>query len=135
MAKKNFEKINTNRGQAGSDVLKKLDQGAGKKGQQGTASEEEREERLREMRTQGRKGCEAVRINMAFSTDNYNFVKIMARANGETMTHFTNRIIATYRQEHPELLEQANAFIDAVNTTVNTSLTDDKSLDKNEKAE
>lgn len=67
------------------------------KGQQTTASPEEAAERMAELRTQGRKGCKAVRINMAFTPDNHGFIKKMARISGMTMTEFTNSIIERYR--------------------------------------
>lgn len=75
-----------------------------------------------DFRTQGRKGCKAPRINMAFSEENYLFIRTMARASGKTMTEFTNLIIASYQREHPELMDQAKAFLDAVNTGALSSL-------------
>ena len=64
------------------------------------------------MRTQGRKGCKAIRINMAFTPDNHEFIKVMARISGQTMTQFTNLVVERYRAEHPELYDQAKAIID-----------------------
>lgn len=72
-----------------------------KNGQQKTASPEEIAERMATLRTQGRKGCRAVRINMAFTPENHEFIKRVARASGQTMTEFTNRIVEIYRREHP----------------------------------
>lgn len=106
MAKKDFSKINTGR------VSASIAQATSKKGQQGKASEQEAMERANELRTQGRKGCKAVRINMAFTPDNHEFVKVMAKISGQTMTEFTNYVIAQYRQEHPEIFEQAKSIID-----------------------
>ena len=89
-----------------------------RRGQQGEVTPQEAAERKSALRTQGRKGCKAVRINMAFTPENHAFVKLMARANGCTMTEFTNRIITNYRKEHPELTRQADAFLNNVNATL-----------------
>lgn len=105
-AKKNFEKINT------SKVYGNIEQATSEKGQQGTASPQEAAERAAELRTQGRKGCKAIRINMAFTPDNHEFIKVMAKISGKTMTEFTNLVVERYRNEHPEIYEQAKAIID-----------------------
>ena len=80
------------------------------------ASEEEQAERAAAMQTQGRKGCKAKRINMAFTPENYKFVKVMASASGRTMTEFTNLVIAAYQREHPEIMEQAKGFINVIDS-------------------
>lgn len=77
-----------------------------------TASPAEQEERKASLKTQGKKGCKAVRINMAFTPDNHEFVKVMSRIRGESMTEFTNYCIARYRAEHPELYERALEIIE-----------------------
>lgn len=64
-------------------------------------------ERTAAMRTQGRKGCKEQRINMAFTPDNYDYIKTMAAATGLTMTEFTNKIIASYKDEHSEYYDMA----------------------------
>jgi len=96
---------------AGEEVLKRQQQGASNKGQQQLVTPEEKAEREATGRTQGRKGCRAVRINMAFWTDNHDFIKTMARLSGKTMTEYTNLVIAKYREEHPEIYERAKALI------------------------
>jgi len=100
----------------GSKVMANIAQATSRKGQQATASPQEAAERKEKMQTQGRKGVRSERINMAFSDSNYQFIKIMAKATGKTMTEFTNAIIAAYQREHPELMEQAQAFLDTVNS-------------------
>ncbi len=110
MAKKDFAGMNTGR------VYSSIEQATSKKQQQGKASPQEAKQRAQELRTQGRKGCKAVRINMAFSPDNYDFVKIMAKASGRTMTEFTNLVLSAYRREHPEIMAQAQAFLDTINS-------------------
>ena len=98
-AKKEFSNINTGR-IAGTPST--LDRGTSKKGQQATASPEEQAERAEALKTQGRKGCKATRINMAFTPENHDFIKTMAKIRGETMTEYTNYLIEQYRTEHGE---------------------------------
>lgn len=114
MAKKDFGAIKTERAggsvvDTSAAVLGKVEQAMSRKGQQGTASPTEAAERAAELRTQGRKGCKAVRINMAFTPDNHEFISIMARIMGKTKTEFANIVIERYRTEHPEIYEQALA--------------------------
>ena len=110
MAKKDFTGINTGR------VYEAIETATSKRGQQGTASPQEQQERAAELKTQGRKGCKAVRINMAFTPENHEFIKVLSKATGHTMTEFTNIVIAAYRTEHPELMRQASSFLDTVNS-------------------
>ena len=77
-----------------------------KNGQQGTASLEEQRERIDAMRTMGRKGCRAPRINLAFSGPNYDFVNVMSRVRGQSLTQYVNSIIDQYRKEHSEVYEK-----------------------------
>lgn len=105
-AKKDFESINTGR------VYSAIETATSRRGQQGTANPQEQAERAAELRTQGRKGCKAVRINMAFTPENHQFIKVMARISGKTMTEFANIVIERYRTEHPELYEKAKDIID-----------------------
>lgn len=105
MAKMDFTKLNTGR------VSAAIETSTGKKGQQGTASPQEAADRASKLKTQGRKGCQAVRINMAFTPENHEFIKVMSKIKGKTMTEFTNLVIARYRIEHPEAFEKAKAII------------------------
>lgn len=111
-AKKDFSGINT--GRAGK-VQETISTATSNKGQQGKASPQEAAKRAAELKTQGRKGCKAIRINMAFTPDNHSFIKLMAKATGRTMTEFTNDVITAYRKEHPEFEEKAAGFLDLVN--------------------
>lgn len=106
MAKKtDFSGINTQRRMNVAEVLQTE---ISTKGQQGKASKEESERRAAEGRTQGRKGCKAVRINMAFWTENYCFIEAGARAYGMTMTKFCNKVLESYRADHPEVQAKAD---------------------------
>ncbi len=114
-AKKDFTAINTDRadsGEGAGKVFATIEQSSSRKGQQGEASPEEAAERASELRTQGRKGCKAVRINMAFTPENYQFIQIVSRVYGKTMTGFANQVIERYRKEHPELYEKAKELIE-----------------------
>lgn len=108
--KKDFGSVNTGR------VYSSIEQATSKRGQQGKASPQEAAERRESLSTQGRKGCKTTRINMAFTDSNHEFIKVMAKATGRTMTEFTNIVIAAYRNEHPEMMEQARDFLDFVNS-------------------
>ena len=110
MAKKDFSGIGTGRVSAG------IEKSIGNKGQQAAADPEEQAARAELLRTQGRKGCKAVRINMPFTPENHQFIKIMSRASGKTMTVITNNIIAAYRKEHPEYLAKAQDFLEEINS-------------------
>lgn len=104
--KKDFAGMNTGR------VYGAIEQATSRKGQQGTASPQEAQERAATLKTQGRKGCKAIRINMAFTPENHEYIKVMAKVTGKTMTEFANLAIERYRTEHPELYAQAKAIID-----------------------
>ena len=96
----------------GNAVFSTVEQSVSRKGQQGKASPQEATERASKLRTQGRKGCKALRINMAFSPDNHEFIRVLARISGKTMTEFTNFIIDAYRKEHSKDYDAARAIID-----------------------
>ena len=72
-----------------------------------TVSEAEKQTRQAEMRTQGKKGAGAQRINMAFTPDNIDFIRIMSRIRGQSMTEFTNYVLEQYRAEHPDVYQRA----------------------------
>ena len=114
--KKDFAGMNTGR------VYDAIEQATSPKGQQGTASPQEQRERADNLQTQGRKGCKAIRINMAFTPDNHEFIKVMAKASGRTMTEFANLVIEAYRREHPEIMEKANEFLATINSGAFSSL-------------
>lgn len=106
--KKDFGAINTNR------LYSAIETATSEKGQQITASQDEQAERASQLRTQGRKGCKLPRINMAFTTENHDFIKTLARVSGKTMTEFTNYVIKQYREEHPELYDKAKDIINSL---------------------
>lgn len=110
MAKKDFREVRTGR------VAGTLETALSTKGQQGVVSKEEAEARAAALRTQGRKGCKAMRINMAFTPENYDFIKAGASLYHMTMTEFCNKVIAAYSKENPKIKEEGNAFLERVKT-------------------
>ena len=102
--KKNFETI-------GNNVGSFVQNAAGTKRAQPEASPAEKKARAASGKTQGKKGCKQVRINLAFTTDNHEFIAIMSKITGRTMTGFLNYVIEEYRKEHSEVFEQAKALI------------------------
>ena len=62
------------------------------------------------MRTQGRNGCRMDRINLPLTPDNNSFVRIMAKMTGQTLGGYINYIIQAYRDEHPDLYNDALAL-------------------------
>lgn len=64
--------------------------------------------------TSGRKGVKMRRINMAFTDENYLFVKTGARCYGRTMTQFVNDILTRFVEEHPEVKERSQAWYNLI---------------------
>ena len=75
------------------------------------------EDELREIReagkTQGRKGCKAIRFNMAFTPTVYEYIKTMARVRGESATDFTNKVFVQSMEDNAELYEKAKEFTES----------------------
>lgn len=86
-------------------------QGKKRYGQQGTADLMEQLERAEQMRTSGRKGCHAPRINLAFTPSNYDFVRVTSCLKGMSLTQYVNYLIEQYRAEHSGLYEKAKDLI------------------------
>lgn len=62
------------------------------------------------MQTQGKKGAKLPRINMAFSPANHEFITIMSRLGGLTMTEYVNRLIDAEREANADKIEQAKSL-------------------------
>lgn len=76
-------------------------------------TEEERQEYLRSGKTQGRSGCKAPRINIAFYPEQYDYIKTMAAARGQSMTDFVNHVLSLSMKENAAIYEQAKEFLKA----------------------
>lgn len=75
-------------------------------------SEEEAAELRSTFRSIGRKGIKLKRINLAVSDENYDYVRIMSRARGETYSEFLNWMIQTHRDENIATYLAAKSFIE-----------------------
>ena len=91
----------------GANVAGNIARGTSKNVKQIEATEAEKLERARTMKTQGKKGCKAQRVNMAFSADNYDFIQVVSKLKGFNLTQFVNFVMDKYREEHADIYEQA----------------------------
>lgn len=99
--------------QAQNRVLnQELEQLQGKRRKIPTASKEEAEERKAAMRTQGKKGAKLTRINAAFTPENIQYIKIMGRIRGESMSEFINHVLDKHREDNAEFYAQAKEIKD-----------------------
>lgn len=76
-----------------------------------TQEEQAAQEAQDTQKTQGRKGMKAARINMAFTPDNYDYIRVMGGMRGESMTNFVNYVIEEHRRLHGEKYAQAKAIM------------------------
>lgn len=90
---KDFSSIKTGR------VARSIEQATGEKATQAAASSQEIKERQSKLRTQGRKGAKAIRINMAFTPDNYQFLQLYAGATGKSLTEACNEMLEFSRKD------------------------------------
>ena len=121
MAKKDFSQVNTGRvydtiaaataepeQEAAAEQETAAEQQ--KRKERKTYTEQEAEEILKTLRTSGRKGVKLPRINMAFSPEIYNYVQIMSRVRGESMTDLVNLALRQHMEGHRELYDRAIEF-------------------------
>lgn len=54
------------------------------------------------------------RINLYTTPQNAEFIKTVARAKGKTINGFISEILDEYREAHPEYMEAAKMFLDAI---------------------
>lgn len=78
--------------------------------QKPTATAEQAQLAKEQGRTQGRKGCKAVRINMAFTPATHLYIKTMARVRGQTISEFTAEVFAQHLKENASVYEMAKTF-------------------------
>lgn len=77
-----------------------------------TASKAEAEQRIKENRTQGKKGAKMPRKNLSFTQDNYEFITKFAKCRGSNYTEFVNHIIDEYRKAHQKEFEKMLEFLE-----------------------
>lgn len=75
-------------------------------------SKEEAAARKAAGQTRGAKGAKMDRINMAFTTDNFDYIRIMSKIRGQSMTAFCNDVIEQHREQYAEQFEQAREIIE-----------------------
>ena len=75
-------------------------------------TEEEKQAYLKQGKSSGRRGIKLPRINLAFTSDNYEYVQTMARATGQTMTAFVNQVLDQHRAAHMDTLERMQRFLE-----------------------
>lgn len=61
--------------------------------------EEQKVQQVQYGTTQGKKGQKMPRINLAFSTENHDFLRMESRKQGMSITAFINHIVEQYRQQ------------------------------------
>lgn len=74
--------------------------------------EQEKQDALEALQTQGKKDLHLPRINLAFSPSNMDYIRVMSAIRGESMTKFVNRIIAQDRDANGEKYRAAKAIVD-----------------------
>lgn len=77
------------------------------KGKRSAATPQEAAQRAAELRTGGRKGCKAERLNMAFTPENLEYIRIMSGLKGKPMAIFVNSVIEQHRLAHAEAYKAA----------------------------
>ncbi len=111
-------KVNTDKKDTGTgtgQAYTAAEKGKDRYRQQDTASKEEQEERAAELRTQGRKGCKAKRINLVTTPENYEYISIMSRGTGRSMSRFVNDVVEQFRNEHPGEYETIAKALESMN--------------------
>lgn len=69
---------------------------------------------IADLRTQGQKGAKLDRINMAFTSDNMDYIRTMSKLKGQTMTQFVNVIIAEEREKNGAAFDAAKAILESL---------------------
>lgn len=75
-----------------------------------TYTDTEIEESLLSLKTSGKKGVKLPRINLAFSPDVYNFIKVMAQVRGQNLTQFVNDVLRESMHAHDDIYKKALEF-------------------------
>lgn len=65
-------------------------------------------------KTQGRKGVKALRVNMAFTPEVHDYIRIMARVRGETITQFTNHVFKVSMEQNADIYNKAIDFFNSL---------------------
>lgn len=121
MAKKDFSQVNTGRvydtiaaatAEPEQEVqeVQEIQETEKKRKPRKEYTAQERLNFIQEMKTAGRKGVKLPRINLAFAPDVYEYIQIMSRVRGESMTDFVNIALRQHMEEHRDLYDKAIEF-------------------------
>lgn len=112
MAEKDFSNVNTERvyGAIADATAQDVQEEPGRKPRRGY-SEAETKDAMDALNTQGKKGMKAMRINMAFSPELHDYIKVMSDVKGETITQFVNEILRQSLEQNRETYEKAKELI------------------------
>lgn len=118
MAKKDFSGVNTRSvynqiadATAEPDQQEEQQAQEAQKKPRKTYTEQEQQQFKAIRKTQGRKGCFVHRINMAFSEEVHQYIIVMSRIRGETITDFTNKVIEQHMKENQAVYDQAKKIL------------------------
>ncbi len=121
MAKKDFSQVNTGRvysaiadATAEPQEAHDAQEVVKKRKPRKTYTSREAEEALQARQTSGRKDVKLPRINMAFSPSVYDYITYMSRVRGETMTDFVNLVLEQHMQDHMDVYQRAQEFINSL---------------------
>ena len=74
----------------------------------------EAKRRKAEGKTRGAKGAKMDRINMAFYSDNFLYLRTMAAIRGQSITEFCNDVVTEHREKNAAVFEQARALVESM---------------------
>ena len=112
MARKKYEDTALD---TGREALSIMNTSAGVKKQRKEPSEDEAAERMEDMRTQGVKGLKQLRMAMAFTPANTQYIQTMSGIQGISMTKFVNMCVERDRKAMGEDYEKAVQFVELMN--------------------
>ncbi len=104
MAKKDFSNLTAGR------IYDQIEQAANPQRIQKSASPEEAARRQAELKTQGKKGCKAARLNVTFTPDHIEYLRVMAGISGQSITQFLHNVIEGHKEAHADLYAQAQSI-------------------------
>ena len=65
--------------------------------------------------TQGKKGKKLPRINMAFSIQNLEYLQIISRVEGISITEYVNRLVEADKESRKDIVKQAKKIFKGAN--------------------
>ena len=76
-----------------------------------TYNSEETQTAMDNLNTQGRKGMKAMRINMAFTPELHDYIKVMSKVRGQTLTEFVNDIVGQSLERNKDVYNRARDLL------------------------